>query len=298
MNINVKFFGDKENIVHFFTGVRGFWLSMGIVFLALLILFFVFIFPPMTQCKQEFKNLQDVSAILETYALKKDLYNDAWISSKNSEAELSGKELEKCMAFLKKKDDYLEAIFSREDTEGRVIAIEDEALWKNEYLRRISELITRLKSHNIDLSEDSLPFQEWGSYIPTWAEILPVQKKFWILDSLANVLVRDVGAIKLEGVIFRETSHTYTVSLAEVYTAIPLTLKMELQADHILVLLQNLLTSEVPFVIENISILSTNKTYFAASPDEHADASEESKHSLNPVIDVGIDLYVIDVKTS
>lgn len=74
--------------------------------------------------------------------------------------------------------------FSREDAKKGLIKIEDEALWKNEYVKRVSALLTKLATNTIAVTEDALPFQNWGQDIPSWDTILPAQKK--ILDSGGN----------------------------------------------------------------------------------------------------------------
>ena len=138
---------------------------------------FVFVFSLSNQYAKTYKDLDDLTTPLENYALKvKNIYNDKWITSKKLEADLYAQELEKCKTFLKEKDNRLEAVFLIEDSEKDLIKIEDEALWKNEYVKRVSGLLTKLKANNIALGEGTLPFHDWGSGIPAWDAILPVQK--------------------------------------------------------------------------------------------------------------------------
>lgn len=296
IDINVKSLRLRKLFLDSFPGVMGFWVSTGSISLVLVILFFVFVHPLTNQYRRYYKDMEDISVLLERYALKKDLYNNAWISSKNLEADLYDKELEKCRSFLKKNDDQLEAYFLKEDAELGQVKIGDEALWKNEYVKRVSALITKLKAQNIAMGEDALPFQNWGSDIPTWEEILPLQKRFWILEALINIVIKDSGITKLERIAFRESSDTFNSSYAKIYTAIPLTFKVELQADRILFVLHEILKSEIPFVVESVSILGTNKTNFTVAPVENTGvASEENNNQLlSPIVAVVFDLYVID----
>lgn len=296
---NISFLQLRKIFPGLFAGVLGFWISIGIVFFILLILVFVLIFPLSNQYARAYKDIEDLSTALERYAVKKDLYNDVWIASAKRKSELHDKEIEKCRSFLKERDDRLEAIFSSEDTEKGLIKIEDEALWKNEYTKRCSALLTKLETHNITVSEGALPFQNWGPGIPTWDTILPAQKRFWILEAIVNAALNDIGVTKLEKITFRESSHTYDPSFAQLYTAIPITIRIELQADRIQFFLHDILTSDIPFVIEGVTILSTDKVLNPSALMRNEDASSKegtNNQVSNPIIDVTIDAYVIDYK--
>ena len=289
----------RKTCTRIFNSVQGFWISMGILSLILIILFFVFVYPLSNKYAMKYQDMENLLASLDRYALKKDLYNGKWIASKKQEAELYDNEIEKCKSFLKGKDAKLEAVFSIEDPGKGLIQVSDEALWKNEYVRRVSALLEKLEAHNIVLGEGALPFHNWGLDIPTWNAILPVQKDFWILEALVKIALNDTGITKLEKIAFRESSYTYYSSLAHLYTAIPLTIKVELPADRIQFLLHNILQSDIPFVIEDITILSTNKI---SHPDATAGnggglLKDANNRISNPIIDVTIDAYVVDYKT-
>ena len=180
-----------------------------------------------------------------------------------------------------------------------MIKIEDEALWKNEYVRRVSDLLTKLKASNIALGEGALPFHDWGSDIPTWDTILPVQKKFWILEALTNMALNNAGITKFQKITFRESSFIYDPSFAQYYTVIPLTIKVELRADRIKFLLHEILKSDILFVIEGFNILSTDKTFNSNSLMENVNvlANDTDNRFQNPIIDVTLEVHVIDYKT-
>ena len=297
MGKELNFSKLRNKLTGFFTGIQGFWISISTIFLILLILFFVFIFPLSNQYDKTYKSLDDLTVPLENYALRvKNIYNDKWITAKKLEADLYEKELEKCKSFLKEKDNSLEAVFLIKDPIKGLVKIEDEALWKNEYVKRVSELLTKLKAKNITLGEGALPFYNWGSDIPRWDAISPVQKNFWILEAFINIVLNNTGITKLEKITFRESSFTYDNSLAKLYTVIPLTIKVELQADRIKFLLHEILKSDIPFVIEGINILSTDKTFSSSSSMENEDSlpKDIDNHLPNPIINVTLDVYVID----
>jgi len=300
MNIgrDINFLQLRKIIPGIFAGALGFWISIGVVFFILLILLFVFISPLSNQYTKAYNEIEDLSTALERYALKKDLYNDTWIASIKQESELYDKELEKCKSFLKEKDNRLETIFSIQDPEKGLIKVEDEALWKNEYVRRVSALRTKLEANNIAVSEGALPFQNWGYDIPTWDTILPAQKRFWILEAIFRIALNNTGITQLGKIMFRESSYTYDPSFTQLYTVIPITIKVELQADRIQFLLHDILKSDIPFVIEGITILSTDKILNPGPLMGNEDILNKgtNNHVSNPIIDVTIDAYVIDYK--
>ena len=298
--------GKGLNILQFkkifwetFTGVRGFWISMGGVFAILAAIYFFLVHPLSFIYTKTYKDLNDLLVTLEKYTVKKDLYNDKWCDSKKIEAALYEKETDKCKEFLKKKDERLEAFFQLEDKEKGLIKIEDEALWKNEYIKRTSALIAKLDAQHITLGHDALPIQNWGSDIPTWDNILPVQKRFWIMEELINIFMKDIGITQLDKVAFRETAHTYNASLSQIYTIIPLTIQLELPADHVEFLLHEIQKSDIPFVIEATTILSTEKIFSPGTSGEDGDSLSKNPgyQPSHPIINVTLDTYVIDYKT-
>jgi hypothetical protein len=288
----------KKILPGMFTGVFRFWISIGIVFFILILSLFLFICPLSKQCTKSYNSLQDLAATLERYALKKDLYNSKWIESKKLEADLYKEEAEKCKSFLKRKDDQLEAVFVMEDSEKGLIKIDDEALWRNEYLKRTSTLLAKIQENKIAFHVNALPFQNWGSNIPSWDAIMPVQKRFWIIEALINAVTNTIGIVKLEKINFRETSYSYDSSFTQLYTAIPVTLRTELQANRIKFLLHEILRSNIPFVIEGITILSTDNNFNPDLPLKNDDVLTQDTGSYlpDPIIDVTIDVYVIDYK--
>lgn len=282
-----------------FATTWNFWLVIGICFFALLALLFVFIFPLSNQYATTCKNMEDLSSALERYTAKKDLYNESWISSKIREGELYNKEVEECKSFLKGMDDHLESVFVIRGTEERLMKIEDEALWKNEYEKRISELLAKLEARHVAADKGVLPFQNWETVIPAWDSILTAQKRFWIIEAIVNIILDNTAITKLGKVTFKDSCCSYDTSFAHIYTAIPITIEVELQADRIQFLLHDILKSPVPFVIEGVNISSRDKI---PSPNSHIESDNVLSTDVNDnlshfITDVIIDAYVIDYKT-
>lgn len=280
-------------------GMCGFWISAGVACFILLILLVVLIFPLSNRYARSYRDIEDLSAAMGRLAVKKDIYNDAWIASAKQESGLYDEELEKCRLFLKERDSRLEVIFSREDPEKGLIKIEDEALWKNEYVKRTSALLAKLGANNIVVNEGALPFENWGSDIPPWDTILPVQKRFWILEAIVKIVLNNSGIIKLKKITFRESSPSYDPSFVQIYTPVPVTVEVELLADRIRFFLRDILKSDIPFVIEGVTILSTEKVPEPGILAENKDVPGKkgaNNHVSGPVINVIIDAYIIDYK--
>ena len=296
---NIYFPQFKKIFLGIFTGMLGFWVSTGIVFFILMVIFFVFVSTLSNQYARIYKETEDLSGALDRYALKKDLYSEVWTTSKKQEADIYDKEVENCKSFLKEKDDHLEAIFLIHDREKGLMKLEDEALWKNEYEKRVSGLLTKLEVNHIAGSEGAWPFQKWGQEIPTWDAILSVQKRFWILEAIANIILNNPGITKLGKITFKDTCSSYDPSFTQIYTAIPITVRVELQADRIQFLLHAILKSDIPFIIEGVTILSADKILNPnLSMEDQVDLNKGMNNNIsNLIIDVTIDAYVIDYKT-
>lgn len=297
--------GKNINIIQFvktplnlFTGVWSFWITLGSIFGVLIIVSVLLVFPLNKKCATTYKGLDDLSAMLEKYVLKRDLYNDRWVESKKLEAELCDKENGKCKSFLKGRDELLESVFIKEEPGKNVVKIEDEALWKLEYSKRISSVLAKLSENNIAVSAEAFPFSNWGLAIPPWQDILPTQKRFWILDAISKIALRKSGVTHIKKVTFREAPHAYNPTYAKIYAPIPITIQVEIRADYINFLLQEILRSDVPFVIENTVIMNTDKFFNPdeATKDENGLVKGAANRLPCPIIDVTLEMYVIDYK--
>lgn len=277
-------------------------MSVGIVFFILIMLLFLFVYSLSEQYAGKYKELKELSGVVEKYALKKNLYNEHWITAKEEEAELYDQELEKCKLFFKEKDTFLEAIFLQKDSEKGLVEIKDEALWKNEYRERTLALVSKLNENDIFTSKKALPLHSWGTSIPSWDSILPVQKEFWILDMLVNSIVNHTGITRVEEIRFRETPRRYDSAYEQLYSTIPFTMNIEIQAEYIQFFLRKILKSKIPFVIENLNIFSTDKAYIPADRIESDEdlnllKNESNSRSSRPILSITIDAYAIDYKT-
>ncbi|MFH1022550.1 MAG: hypothetical protein V1809_04120 [Planctomycetota bacterium] len=100
-------------------------------------------------------------------------------------------------------------------------------------------------------------FKEWGDGVPNPADIPVEQKKFWILDDLARILVAGrVHAIKamewkVDGAAAREARDP---SGAEVYKGFPFRLEVEIAEEGIPQLLTRILRSKRSFFLHRLKL--------------------------------------------
>ena len=85
--------------------------------------------------------------------------------------------------FYKERDRHLEKMFESVNGEG----IKDEALWENRYIQRKNVLLEKIETREISLGKNALPFKQWKVKIPTWEEIVPEQKRFWVTEELVRI---------------------------------------------------------------------------------------------------------------
>ncbi|MCF6149509.1 MAG: hypothetical protein E3K37_12725 [Candidatus Kuenenia sp.] len=290
---------EKKQNPPFFLSIYRFWIITGVIFLVMIIVFFTVNYSLLKQHTTIHNDLGNLSSMLERYALAKTTYNNKWISAKEQEANIYNEEIEKCRSLINRMDNQLEMTFSNNIPEKGVVKIEDEALWKQEYLKRGSLLLTKLEKSNIEFHESALPFYDWAANIPAWEEIIPEQKRFWILDALVNILLKNTGVTKLEKISFKTVPNNIDTRYESLYSTIPLTISLELEAERVQFLLNELLKSGIPFVIENINIESTTKKTSHMNSGKTLGSSFKNQDAFMamPVINILIDAYVIDFKT-
>ncbi len=64
-------------------------------------------------------------------------------------------------------------------------------------------LLDNIIDREILLGENALSLKQWHEGIPTWEEIVPEQKRFWITEELVKIILKDNLKIEsLEGIHF------------------------------------------------------------------------------------------------
>lgn len=297
--INNNLAEGEKYMRNFFSSLYNFWAIIGAVFLAMVIVLFVFNYSLLKKHATIHHDLENMSSMLERYALSKITYNSKWIRVKEAETDTYNEEIEKCRTLIHRMDSQLETFFLKNIPGKGIAKIEDEALWKYEYLKRFSLLFTKLEESTIGFHGSALPFHDWDASIPTWEEILPEQKRFWILEALVNALLKNTGVTNLGKISFKTAPNNKDDTYLPLYSTIPLTISLALEAERLPFLLNELLTASIPFVIENINIESTGKKTVGINYRKSDGNPIENQDTFTaiPIITILIDAYVIDFKT-
>ncbi len=235
--------GIKEN---------KFWVVLGGAIVFMIILYLLFVNPYRTGYAKKVEEIESVLAQLEVHKRKGlKIINEKWIEAEKAKLKVIEKEQLKYKELLKERDYHIEKIFGAED-EGE---IEDEALWKNTYVQRVNMLLDSLVRSNISASEGALPFKEWGDEIPARDKIAEEQKKFWITEELLNIMQkRKLRINNLESISFSQEEFSPSNMHPELYDIIPFTIKLTMNTENILFLIDELLKSKICFEVETFNI--------------------------------------------
>jgi len=263
------------------------------IFVIALYLFFVNPFRLKNIKKAE--TIENTLARLERYERKGvKLRNAKWIKAEEDKLVTTKEARREYEVFYKELDRHLEMVF----TSANGKEIKDEALWQNRYIRETNVLLDKIRNHNIALSENTLPFKEWKGAIPTWEDIAPEQKRFWIAEELINIILKkEMGVRHLESINFGKENAPHANVRAELFNIIPFSIKVRMNVEGLLFLINELLKSKICFEIETINV--SGELNRRRSP-KGAEKSYQSVHINNiqspSMVDVVIEAYVMDFK--
>ncbi len=236
------------------SGIREnkFWIVLGGAIIFMIILYLLFVNPYRVGHSKKVDEVEGVLAQLEVYERKgMKIINKEWIEAEKTKLRTIEKEQIKYKESLKERDYHIEKIFG-EENEGE---IKDEALWKNSYVQRVNLLRDNLVKSNISASGGALPFKEWGNEIPSRDKIAEEQKKFWITEELLNIIQKKELKIRnLESISFRQKDSSPSNTHPELYDVIPFAIKLSMNTENILFLIDELLKSKICFQIESFNI--------------------------------------------
>lgn len=223
--------------------------------------------------------------------------NEKWIKAEEAKLEAIKTDRHECEEFYQKQDRHLEKIFASPDgTE-----IKDEALWKNRYIQMVNVILDRIKRHGIVLGTHALPFKERGPEIPTWDQIIPEQKRFWVTDALINILLKEeLDIVSLESINFLKEGSSSANAYAALYDVIPFTMKISMNFKDLLFFINEFIKSSVCLEIKTIKISGGLNRLRSPKTAEESYPSEPLIHQKNiqssSVIDVVIEAYALDFK--
>ncbi len=281
--------GIKEN---------KFWISIGGGVVFVIAFYFCVVSPFRLRNSEKMESMERLLTRLERYERKgHKIRNEKWIKAEEEKLIAIKKIQQEYELFYKERDGHLEKIFESVNGEE----IKDEALWENRYIHGVNVLLDKIKKREIPLSKNALPFKQWKAEIPTWEEIVPEQKRFWITEELVNILLeKELKVDYLEGINFEMENAVSANANTELYDIIPFTIRISMNAESLLFLMNELLKSKLSFEIKTINIsgeLNGFRVTKGAGKSSRFGQSAQKRRSRSPsIVDVVIYAYVLDFK--
>jgi len=275
-----------------------FWLSIGGGVIFVIVFYFCVISPFRSRNSEKMESMERLLTRLERYEKKgHKIRNKKWIKTEEEKLEAIKKAQQEYELFYKERDGRLEKIFESANGEE----IKDEALWENRYIQGMNILLGNIKNREIPLGNNALSFKQWNVEIPTWEEIVPEQKRFWITEELVKIILNDKLKIDyLESISFEREGAVSANAYTELCDIIPFTIKVSMNIEGLLFLMNELLKSELPFEISTINIGGElNRYRMMKGAEESArfgQSAQKGKFRAPSVVDVVIDAYVLDFK--
>ena len=275
-----------------------FWISIGGGVIFVIVFYFCVISPFRSRNSEKMESMERLLTRLERYEKKgHKIRNKKWIKAEEEKLEAIKKAQQEYELFYKERDGRLEKIFESVNGEE----IKDEALWENRYIQGMNVLLGNIKNREIPLGNNALSFKQWNVEIPTWEEIVPEQKRFWITEELVKIILNDKLKIDyLESISFEREGAVSANAYTELCDIIPFTIKVSMNIEGLLFLMNELLKSELPFEISTINIGGElNRYRMMKGAEESArfgQSAQKGKFRAPSVVDVVIDAYVLDFK--
>ncbi|MFQ5962705.1 MAG: hypothetical protein ACE5KZ_00290 [Candidatus Scalinduaceae bacterium] len=267
-----------------------FWIVVAGAIISMVILYFLFANPYRLRNVRKAELIENKLTQLDLYARKGlKIINKKWIEAGKSELHTIEREQLKYTKLLKEKDSDLEKPF----TSAKGDVMKDEALWKKNYMQRVNLILDNFAKSKISFNSDALPFKKWGNEIPTRDKIAEEQKKFWIVEELLNIIQKKGLRISnLESINFKQEGFSSNNFHSEFYDIIPCTIKLRMDTEDVLFLINEL--SQSKFCFEIVSVNMNGKLNILRS----VKLLEEFKSILpDTMVNVIIKAHTIDFKT-
>ena len=275
-----------------------FLLSLGGGLVFVIVFYFCVVSPFRSRNSEKMESMERLLTRLERYEKKgHKICNEKWIKTEEEKLEVIKRVQQEYKVFYKERDRHLEKMFESVNGEG----IKDEALWENRYIQRKNVLLEKIETREISLGKNALPFKQWKVKIPTWEEIVPEQKRFWVTEELVRIILMDELKVDcLEGINFEMEDAVSVNANTELYDIIPFTIKVSMNVESLLFLLNELLKSKLSFEIQTINIggeLNRLRVTKGAGESSGFEQSAQRRRPRPPsIVDVVIDAYALDFK--
>jgi len=275
-----------------------FWISIGGGIVFVIVFYFCVVSPFRSRNSEKMKSMERLLTRLERYERKgHKIRNEKWIKAEEEKLEAIKKVQQEYVLYYQERDELLEKLFETDKGEE----IKDEALWENRYIQGMNALLDKIKNRDIPSSKNALSFKQWNVGIPTWEEIVPEQKRFWITEELVKIILNNKLKVDyLESISFEREGAVSTIVSSEFYEIIPFTMKVSMDIESLLLLMNELLKSELPFEINTVNIGGELNRFRmikgAGESSRFGRSAQKRKFRAPSVVDVVIDAYVLDFK--
>jgi len=275
-----------------------FWISIGGGIVFVIVFYFCVVSPFRSRNSEKMKSMERLLTRLERYERKgHKIRNEKWIKAEEEKLEAIKKVQQEYVLYYQERDELLEKLFETDKGEE----IKDEALWENRYIQGMNALLDKIKNRDIPSSKNALSFKQWNVGIPTWEEIVPEQKRFWITEELVKIILNNKLKVGyLESISFEREGAVSTIVSSEFYEIIPFTMKVSMDIESLLLLMNELLKSELPFEINTVNIGGELNRFRmikgAGESSRFGRSAQKRKFRAPSVVDVVIDAYVLDFK--
>ncbi len=266
--------------------------------LSVIAFFICTVSPFQSRNAEKTKIIESILTRLERYKKQSIcIHNEKWIKEEKTKLGAIKKVQSEYKSFYKKRDNHLEKIFDTVYGEE----IKDEALWENKHIQEVNVLLGKIKKQHVSLNENALPFKRWKLEIPTWEEIALEQKRFWITEELINIILKkELMTNYIESINFEKEDEASTNTFSELYNIIPFTLKVSMDVESLLFLINEILSSKICFEIKAINI--SGELYRLRSPGRRENpykfeqAEQKRAAQSSSIVDVVVKADVLDFK--
>jgi hypothetical protein len=271
-----------------------FWISLGGGMIFVIAFYFCVVSPFRSRKIEKMESLERLLTRLERFEKKGyKIRNEKWIRAEEAKLEAITEIQHEFKLFYKEQDSHLEKIFA--SVSGG--EVKDEALWENRYIQGVNVLMDKINKRDIPLGKNALPFKQWNAEIPTWEEIIPEQKKFWITEELVNIILKEGLKVDyLEGINFEMENAVSTNANTELYDIIPFTIQVSMNVESLLFLMNELLKSKLSFGIKTINIGGELNRFRVEKSFQFGRSVRKKRFQSPSIVDVVIDAYILDFK--
>ncbi len=244
-----------------------------------IVFFFLFLQPLKSQNITLENDLNNkVEALNRLHRKGKNIYNEKWIKAKEEDINYFNDELSASKEFLKERDIMIERVF----VDINDLEVKDEALWKRHYRERSNYLQELLASNDVSINEKNFNLKTWDLRLPTTDEISAEQKRFWIQNEVVNIIIKNNHAIsEFYYLNFKDKPLVENKSTAKLFSAIPISLKLEIENTMVLYVISDILGSDLNFFIESVKL------------EQNEDENRRLVENTKPYI-LTLEAYVMD----